>query len=87
MKAKPEALRVIELLDLIIRHARQYHDGHFFIFSFTTHYKGDFGTPDLDTGAGRENVWNLPAFGSIEGLLEHMVTPCCGCNRLTAGHV
>ena len=75
--------RLIATLDTIIRHAREFHDGHFYIFSFTTHYKGGFGTPDLDTGDGRDDVWNLDGFRSVEELLEYMSTPCCGCIRLT----
>jgi hypothetical protein len=74
-------------LDLVIRHAREFHDGHFYILSFTTGYKGGFETPDLDSGAGRNDILNLPAFESIDALLDHMLTPSCGCIRLTGGHV
>lgn len=65
-----------------IRHAREFHDGHFFILSFTTHYKGNIGTPDLDTGEGRDEIWKLEGFNSVEELLEWMLTPSCGCIRL-----
>lgn len=71
-------------LESVIRHAREFHDAHFYIFSFTTHYKGNFGTPNLDGPDGcRDEIWNLDGFKSIEELLEHMLTPCCGCIRLT----
>ena len=76
--------RLITMLDAVFRHAREFHDGHFYIFSFTTHYKGGFGTPDLDTGAERGEIWNLDEFKSVEELLDHMLEPCCGCIRLTA---
>lgn len=36
--------------------AKDKYDGHFTIFSFTTGYKAAFGTPNLDTGEGREQV-------------------------------
>ena len=72
------------MLDAIIRHAREYHDGHFYIFSFTTHYKGGFGTPNLDGPEGcRGEIWSLDGFKSVEELLDHMLEPCCRCIRLT----
>lgn len=73
---------IAKQLELIIRHAREFHDGHFFILSFTTHYKGAYGTPDLDTGDGREEVWNLPAFAELEKLLDYMLnaSASCGCD-------
>ena len=74
--------RLLAMLDTVIRHAREYHDGHFFILGFTTHYKGSFGTPDLDSGAGRGELWNLDGFSSVEELLEYMTTPSCGCIRV-----
>jgi hypothetical protein len=80
-------VRIDAKLQAVTRHAREFHDGHFFILAFTTHVKGGFGTPDLDFGTGRQGVWNLPAFDSIEALLDHMLTPSCGCIRLTGGHV
>jgi len=70
-------------LESIIRHAHEFHDGHFFILGFTTHYKGAYSTPDLDTGDGRAEVRNLPAFTDFEKLLDHMLTAPCGCIRLT----
>jgi hypothetical protein len=84
----PEALRVITMLESVIRHARDFHDGHFYILSFTTHLKGNFGTPDLDFGTGRDEVSKLPSFESIEELLEYMLAePSCRCIRLTEGKV
>jgi hypothetical protein len=70
-------------LDLIIRHARDFHDGHWYVLSFTAGCKGNFGTPDLDFGTGRDEVLKLSAFRSIEELMTHMLEkPACGCIRL-----
>lgn len=74
-------------LESVIRHAREFHDGHFFVLSFTTGYKGGFGTPDLDSGAGRDEVLLLDGFKTLDALLDHMLSPCCGCIRLTGGHI
>jgi hypothetical protein len=62
-----------KLLERVISRARNYHDGHFFILSFTTGYKGGFGTPDLDTGEGREDLWRMPNYQSLEELLQAML--------------
>ena len=75
--------RLLATLESVILHAREFHDGHFYLFSFTTGYKGGFGTPDLDTGGGRGAIWSLDGFKSIEELLDHMLTPSCGCIRLS----
>ena len=76
--------RLLVNLESVIRHAREFHDGHFYIFSFTTHYKGGFGTPNLDGPDGcRDEIWNLDGFDSVEQLLEHLLTPSCGCIRLS----
>jgi hypothetical protein len=80
-------IRLVKKFEAVIRHAKEFHDSHFYIFSFTTHYKGGFGTPDLDYGAGRDEVWSLEGFDSVEELLDDMLTPICGCVRLTGGHV
>jgi hypothetical protein len=82
-----DTVQVLATLDSVIRHAREFHDGHFFIFSFTTHYKGGFGTLDLDTGEGRDEVRNLPAFSSIKDLLDCMLELCCGCIGLQGSNV
>lgn len=43
-------LRAVEAL------AELHHDGHYTILRFTTHYKALWGTPDLDSGAGRDEI-------------------------------
>jgi len=71
--------RFVKMLLRIIAHAREFHDGHFFILSFTTGYKGNFGTPDLDFGGGRDEIARMPSYQSVEELLEVMLSPSCGC--------
>jgi hypothetical protein len=71
------------LLESVIHHARDFHDGHFFVLAFTTHYKGGYGTPDFDFGTGRDEILILPGFKTIAELLDHMLTPCCVCIRMT----
>jgi hypothetical protein len=73
-------------LKKVIRHACEFHDGHFDILRFTTHYKGGYGTPDLTFGTGRDEIGNLTGFKSVEKLLDHMLTPSCECIRFTGSH-
>ena len=40
-------------------------DGHFMILKFTTHWKACLGTPNLDTGEGREQVWDLKSYNTL----------------------
>ncbi len=56
----------MEFLDQFIKAADERHDGHLTIFRWTTGWKAMLGTPDLDTGDGRWEVWELPMFDSME---------------------
>jgi hypothetical protein len=80
-----KAARLVKLFHRVIAHAREFHDGHFFILSFTTGYKGNFGTPDMDFGAGRDEIGRMQNYQSIEELLEAMLSPSCDCICLNAG--
>lgn len=53
----------------ILREAQKHHDGHFTLLAFTTGFKCAFGTPDLDSGKGREQVDNLPKYGQLSEAL------------------
>jgi hypothetical protein len=48
--------------------------GHFTIFKFSTHYKAMIGTPNLDTGDGREEVKKLKSSPTLEGALVIALT-------------
>lgn len=48
-------------------------DGHFCIFKFTSCYKSMFGTIDLDTGKGRDVLWNHPKFLTLHESLAYMI--------------
>jgi len=69
--------KTAELLELCERWARVFHGGHFIIMWFTTHIKAFFGTPDLDTGEGREYVRNRKAYQTIEEALLGAVADDC----------
>lgn len=45
-------------------------DGHFTVFKFTSHWKIFSGTPDLDSGAAREEVCGLKGFDTLEEALK-----------------
>lgn len=62
-------------LDLLIKFANfianKNHDGHLTIMKFTTGWKTMFGTPNLDSGRGREEVRSIPMSKNIsESLLK-----------------
>jgi hypothetical protein len=82
-KEHRQALRAFEvdrLLKMFTIEAKKHHDGHYTIFSFTTGFKAAFGTPDLDSSLGREEVDSLPTFRTLkEALIEALVSePCFG---------
>ena len=47
--------------------------GHFTIFKFTTHYKGMFGTIDVDALTGRQQIRDLPGFMTLQEALSWML--------------
>ena len=49
--------------------AELHHDGHYTIMKFSTHYKAMWGTPDLDSGAGRDEVWRQVGYPTLEHAL------------------
>lgn len=51
-----------EVINVVEVHAREFYDGHFTVMSFTTGVKAMFGTVDLDTGCGRYDLLQLPAY-------------------------
>jgi hypothetical protein len=63
-----------ELMEALAATARLRHHGHVTIMGFTTHWKVAFGTPDLDTGDGREQVWAVRGFPTLrEAVIEALV--------------
>lgn len=62
-----------DLLEVVKKIARKHFGGHFTIFNFTTHYKAMFGTPNLDSGAGRQEVLNLKPASSLEEALINLI--------------
>jgi hypothetical protein len=66
-------MAIEELIEAAEIQARNYHDGHFTILKFTTHWKVGFGTPDLDSGypEGRELIQKLKRHPTLrEALLD-----------------
>jgi len=61
------------LLNQAIFTARNQHDGHLTMMRFSTGWKVCFGTPELDTGNGREQVLMLPQFETLEAALQHLL--------------
>ena len=57
------------IFNLVMGIARQHHDGHFTLLSFTTGFKCAFGTPNLDTGEGRSQVLELKTHKTLEEAL------------------
>ena len=50
------------------------HDGHLTIMRFTTEWKAMLGTPNLDTGKGREQIKALKGYESLEDALLYLIT-------------
>lgn len=50
------------------------YDGHYSLFRFTTGYKASFGTPDLDSGAGRAAIKSLPNFPTANDAMAWALT-------------
>jgi hypothetical protein len=65
--------RVAEQLSRIYRIASDVADGHVTIFRFTTEWKAAWGTPNLDTGAGRDEVGALPGFPTLDTALDGLL--------------
>ncbi len=62
-------LDLATLLALAERRAVAEADGHLTLLRFTTGWKCLVGTPDLDSGAGRHEVWALPAHPTVQDAL------------------
>lgn len=48
-------------------------DGHLSIFRFTTGWKVMLGTPNLDTGQGREEIKKLKTYKSLKYALASLI--------------
>lgn len=78
MSRRPDLRTLLDLAEARARHA---HEGALTLFRFTTGWKGGFGTVDMDTGLqgttdqrnGRNDVWRMPAFDSLEDVLVDML--------------
>jgi hypothetical protein len=62
-------------LAVLDRLASDNHDGHYTVFRFTTHYKAMFGTPDLDSGAGRQQIKDSPGYNTLVEALDALIKP------------
>lgn len=62
-----------DLLGVIEKIAEKYFNGHFTILSFTTGFKAMFGTPNLDSGTGRQEVLTLKPASSLEEALINLI--------------
>ena len=60
------------LISLAEMKARDY-GGHLTIMRFTTEWKAMLGTPELDTGEGRDQVLNLKGYESLEDALSYLI--------------
>ncbi len=67
---KPES-RLGALVQAVEEIAKDRFDGHYSLFSFTTNYKGCFGTPH-DWNVMREALDRLPVHDTLEELLFFM---------------
>lgn len=65
--------KLAELMTAATTLAKTKADGHLTILKFTSGWKVAFSTPDLDVGAGREQVAMLPAFKTLEEALQHLL--------------
>lgn len=69
--------RDLELGDLTIEqaiedaeeYAKEETDGHFTLMRFTTGWKAMMSTPDLDTGDGRNDVYDIPMEDTIQSAI------------------
>jgi len=62
-------LTLEDLIDLIEIIAKRQSDGHLTIMKFTCGWKVMVETPNLDSGAGREEVWVLKTYPTIKDAL------------------
>jgi len=69
MQGLEKAIRRLE------RMATDHEDGHLTIFRFTTGWKVMLGTPDLDTGYGRDEVSYLDAYPTLRKAIEACEPP------------
>ncbi|MEA3459438.1 MAG: hypothetical protein U9R11_01985 [Chloroflexota bacterium] len=69
----PEQLDIGTLLKVVIREADEHYDGHFTLLAFTTGFKCAFGTPDLDSGQGGEQVRKLPNHEKLQEALVDLI--------------
>lgn len=65
--------KLAELMTAVTTLVKKKADGHLTILKFTSGWKVAFSTPDLDVGAGREEVAMLPAFKTLEEALQHLL--------------
>jgi len=65
------------LLGLVVTNAVFRNNGHLTILRFTTGWKAMFGTPDLDGGHGREDVWNRATYPTVVAALRALAKSRC----------
>lgn len=66
-------LTLAALVDAAESMARERADGHLTLLRFTSGWKAALSTPDLDTGAGREQIWVLPSFPRLKLALQWLL--------------
>jgi hypothetical protein len=55
-----------DLLTLVCMAAKYHEDGHLTILKFTTGWKCMIGTPDLDSGGGRNQIAAIKSYKSMD---------------------
>lgn len=69
----PSELDLNTLMSLAETIAQREADGHFTLMRFTTGWKCFLGTPDLDSGKGREQVWSQPMYPTATAALSAFI--------------
>jgi len=76
----PESFDLELLLQITQAKASAISDGHLSIFKFTTHWKVILGTPDIDSGKGREEIRKLKPFFTLkEALIDLLIQESVRC--------
>ena len=73
LPVKEQPMKTSTLLKIAELIAEDSYKGHLTILRFTTHWKVFFGTPDMDTGKGREFVNKIYAFDSLDEALSNLI--------------
>ncbi len=71
-----EKMTIEELLNLVETLAKESNDGHLTMMRFTSGWKIFLGTPDLDSGDGREQIGKQVSYKEIrDGMISLLKNP------------